>query len=38
MTWDVDDIIEAVKVDEPLQIGLLALLADIMVGWVWVVV
>jgi hypothetical protein len=38
MSWDVDEIIEAIKHDAPLQIALLALLADVMVGGVWMVV
>jgi hypothetical protein len=35
MNWDADSVIEAVKADAILQVALLALLVDVLVGWIW---
>jgi hypothetical protein len=35
MIWDAERIVEAVKSDAILQIALAVLVADVLVGWVW---
>ena len=35
MNWDTHQIIEAIKADAVLQLALIALAFDVLMGWVW---
>jgi hypothetical protein len=35
MSWDAASIVEAIKADAILQLALMALVLDVLMGWVW---